>query len=175
MTRKQFTKLSGATLALVLVLTACKSGDNSNSTVSANAGRPSKSGSLTKPQYLRQANGICGVEQAKPNKPAPTSASEFVEQLGQQIADLEALQVKLRALRPPPADRDALEANFLSPNDRQIAALKTGLEAAEGVVQKSGTVKDAEDSAKPSLQRFAAIARSQNEFARTYGLTDCIE
>lgn len=165
-----FALLTGAALSAT-ALSACGSDDKSNVATDSST---TTAAALSKADYVSQLNALCKAMGDRPEKPDPTTGAELIEQLRAEITDFEASQAKMRALQAPEADRAEIESNFLSGNDQQVVALKDGLAAAEKL-SSTASIEEVEAAVEPFVEKFGEIAASQEEFATSYGLTDCVD
>lgn len=127
---------------------------------------------LTKAEWVQRANAACKAQQERmASIPEPKTAADFLSVLRRLISEIERVQSELRALPPPEADRLKIE-QWLEGNDQQIAALKRGLPAVEEAA-KTGDAEAAGEAYSPAIGAFGGIAATQEEFARSYGLSTC--
>ena len=128
---------------------------------------------LTKAEYVTAVDRICDrVNEDAEEIAEPKTAEEYLQAANQIIALIEDAQGEARALIPPPEDAAALEANFLSVNDRQLAAFK----AARPELQSAAQSKDLA-AAEKAFGDAAAAGEStdaQDQFLTGYGLGSCV-
>lgn len=164
----------GAALAISLgvagsLLAGCSPGKNGS------AGKtPSPSPTaepLTRDAYVEQATAICQANNPS-DIPRPNIAADFVAGVKAHIAGLKAVQAKLRELTPPPADKEQIEENFLTPRDKQIAALENVLPEVQKVAA-TGDLNGALTAFTPGAQEAVRVASQSAAFTDSFGLQVC--
>ena len=163
--------------ALLCAAVAC-GGDDKPDAAPSPSSSPSPSPSpttvaLTKEAYVAEVNKICKRAEAEADAIGdPKTAQEFADGTEKYIAALEKAQADLRPLEPPAADKAAIETNFLSITDRQIALLKRIMPQLQEAKAKNDA-EAAQATLGKAFQEYEKFAGNSDEWLTQYGLTDC--
>lgn len=128
---------------------------------------------MSKDDFVTSANAICARVNGDLDKVAePKSAADLPRALQDIIAVYERAQHDLRALRPPAADKAAVETNLLAVNDQQVRVLKDALPALRSAAAK-GDQQGVEATFAKADRDATELAAKSKSWATSYGLTEC--
>jgi hypothetical protein len=128
---------------------------------------------LTKEEYVNQATILCEESKNASPGPVPSTAAEFAAAVKRDIESQRELHTKLRALVPPPGDRELIEREFLDVKEKGIKMLENALPQVEGIAA-TGDLRGAQTAIFPIYEEAARLDQSAVPFLNSYGLGACL-
>lgn len=141
----------------VLLLTACSGGSGSSG--------------VSKAAYLKKAEAVCTKAVTQQNAlKAPASIPAFAVYVRSLVTIAQKTTESLAGLKPPDADKKALQDKVLTPLQEQLKTAQTFADNLEAATKKND---------QAALNRLAANTptkpKADLEFMRGYGFQSCVD